>query len=343
MPVSHVSTISRAILKLGSLHATVTFSTTHSHPFDQQNTFKDLYFSSSTLDKLCHRAHYHFPVRGTHANSAATQQDVFVTSCAQTSSMAAIICVRSAAYFRQKRRKCRTDSRSPQSQFSSTPPSHRDWERFRAQCPSRSRAKITCCDFRPTKKAGAFEISARILDRCCMPPLFANVLSHISCLRCFTAALSSALEVARGTRGCPGVGDVDRTAAAAFFAAVSASSFPRTPTCAGTQSNSTEIVRFSEYSLFRIVRSNSNDPFVVSRCLMRSSALWESEKMKRRLKFLRSGMLAARSSAYLIAHSSAVRIEPIPIEYPSDVGSPPKMNATPRPILPGLGDAEPSV
>ena len=76
LPVSHVSTISRTILKLGSLHTT--FSTTHSPPFDQQNTFKDLYFSSSTLDKVCHRAHYHFPVRGTHANSAATQQDVFV-------------------------------------------------------------------------------------------------------------------------------------------------------------------------------------------------------------------------------------------------------------------------
>ena len=78
LPVSHVSIISRTILKLGSLHTTVTFSTTHSHPFDQQNTFKDLYFSSSTLDKVCHRAHYHFPVRGTHANSAATQKDVFV-------------------------------------------------------------------------------------------------------------------------------------------------------------------------------------------------------------------------------------------------------------------------
>ena len=47
--------------------------------------------------------------------------------------------------------------------------------------------------------------------------------------------------------------------------------------------------------------------------------------------------------AACIAHSSAVKIEPIPIGALIVRVSPLKLNATPKPIFPGLGTADPSV
>ena len=82
-----------------------------------------------------------------------------------------------------------------------------------------------------------------------MPLLLATTEIHCNWRRWISAALINAFDVESGMGGCPGVGAVDTTAMAAFFAAVFASSLQFTPTPTPTELLAMETLLYGSYEL----------------------------------------------------------------------------------------------